>query len=312
MAEKSACGRKRIALVSPVRNEQPHIESVVRAVAEQTRPPERWVVVDDDSDDGTLETLRALEADVPFLTVISTPPGYTQGSADRLAAAAAPRAFNVGLRTVEWADFTHIGKLDGDVELPPDYFERLMRRFDEEPRLGIAGGVLVERSHDGWRRLNIPRDHVQGALKMYSVDCFRVIRGVHECLGWDGIDGVYARMRGFETHSFTDLVARHHRPWGSADGTLRGRARHGQAAYILHYPPSFTAVRALKVARAKPRVLSGAAFAFGYARAALGRDAQVADPDFRAFVRAELGARLREPFKRLTPRPVRDADAPSR
>ena len=289
--------RQRILLISPVRNEQPHIERVVRAVAEQSRPPDRWVVVDDGSDDGTLEVLRALEAEVPFMTVTSTPPEYTEASADRLAAAAAPRAFNFGLRQAEWSEFTHIGKLDGDIELPQDYFERLLSKFDARPRLGIAGGVLVERFSDGWRQLQIPRHYVHGALKLYSLQCFEAIGGVHECLGWDGIDGVYARMRGFETRSFPDLVTRHHRPAGSADGTLRGRARHGQAAYILHYPPAFIAVRAMKVARAKPRLLSGAAFAYGYARAALRRDAQVPDPEFRAFVREELGERLRQPFK---------------
>jgi glycosyltransferase involved in cell wall biosynthesis len=259
------------------------------------------VVVDDGSDDGTLEVLRALAADVPFMTVTSTPPRYTKPSADRLASAAAPRAFNFGLRDVRRSEFTHIGKLDGDIELPSDYFERLLSKFGDSPRLGIAGGVLVERFRGGWRQLQIPRHHVQGALKLYSLECFEAIGGVHECLAWDGIDGVYARMRGFETRSFTDLVCRHHRPWGSADGTLRGRARHGQAAYILHYTPLFTAVRALKVARATPRLLSGAAFAYGYVRAALGRDAQVPDPEFRAFVRAELGARLREPLKPISP-----------
>jgi hypothetical protein len=112
------------------------------------------------------------------------------------------------------------------------------------------------------------------------------------------MDEIYARMRGFETRSFPDLVTRHHRPWGSADGTLRGRARYGQAAYILHYPPLFTALRALKVAHAKPRLLSGAAFTYGYVRAAWRHDPQVPDPQFRAFVQRELGERLREPLRR--------------
>lgn len=289
--------RQRILIISPVRNEQPHIELVVRAVAEQARPPDRWVVVDDGSDDGTLEVLRTLEPELPFMTVTSTPPGYTRASVDRLAAAAAPRAFNFGLRKAEWSEFTHIGKLDGDTELPQDYFERLLSKFDAQRRLGIAGGVRVERFRDGWRQLEVPRHHVPGALKLYSLQCFNAIGGLQERLGWDGMDEIYARMRGFETRSFPELVTRHHRHWGSADGTLRGRARHGQAAYILHYTPLFTAVRALKFARATPRVLSGAAFAYGYARAALRRDAQVPDPEFRAFVRTELGERLREPFK---------------
>src|SRR5918992_33733 len=161
---------QRILLVSPVRNERPHIERVVRAVAEQRRPPDRWVVVDDGSDDGTLEVLRALAADVPFMTVTSTPPRYTKPSADRLASAAAPRAFNFGLRDVRKSEFTHIGKLDGDIELPSDYFERLLSKFGDSPRLGIAGGVLVERFRGGWRQLQIPRHHVQGALKLYSLE----------------------------------------------------------------------------------------------------------------------------------------------
>jgi biofilm PGA synthesis N-glycosyltransferase PgaC len=288
----------RVLLISPVRNEQRHIEAVVRAVAAQHRPPDRWLIVDDGSDDGTLDLLKRLELEAPFMTVVSTPIGYTKPSADRLAAAAAPRAFNFGLRFAELSDYAYVGKLDGDVELAPDYFARLLDKFAENDRLGIAGGVLVEHSARGWRQLMIPRHHVQGALKLYSRECFEAIGGVHECLGWDGIDGVYARMRGFETHSFVDLVACHHRPWGSADGTLRGRARHGQAAYILHYPPVFTAARAIKVAKAKPRVLSGAAFLYGYARAAWRREAQVPDPEFRAFVRAELGSRLQEPLRR--------------
>lgn len=284
--------KPRVLIVSPVRNERPHIESVVRAVAAQTRPPERWIVVDDGSTDGTLECLRALEADVPFLEVVSTPPAYTRATADRLAAAAAPRAFNYGLRGVAWQDYTHIGKLDGDTELPPDYFEQLLGEFEGDPELGIAGGIRVERFGDGWRELRVPSHHVPGALKLYTRACFEAIGGIHERLGWDGIDEIYARMRGFRTRSFAGLVTLHHRHWGTADGTLRGRARHGQAAYVLHYGPLFAALRSAKVALARPVALSGAAFLYGYARAGLRRTERVDDPHFRRFVRAELRSRL--------------------
>ena len=64
----------RILVISPVRNEAAHIERVVRAMAAQQLAPALWLVVDDSSTDGTLELLRALEPQVPFLRVMEAPP----------------------------------------------------------------------------------------------------------------------------------------------------------------------------------------------------------------------------------------------
>lgn len=284
-----------ILIVSPVRNEAKHIEKVARAVAAQELAPARWIVTDDRSDDGTLAILRRLEPEIPFLTVLAEEDldEPTPASRDRLASAAAPRNFNRGLATVEVSDFTHIMKLDGDIELAPGYLREMLERFAADPRLGLAGGVLDEPTPAGGvRRLQIARNHVHGALKLYTRECFEQIGGVQERLGWDTIDEVYARMRGFTTRSFADVVSVHHRPLGSADGTLRGHARHGVCAYIAHYPPEFVMARALRVACRRPAVLSGLVFAFGYARAAARRVERVPDPEYRCFARRELRVRL--------------------
>jgi poly-beta-1,6-N-acetyl-D-glucosamine synthase len=295
----------RILVVSPVRNEAPHIESVVRAMAAQEHPPARWIVVDDGSTDGTLDLLRALEPELPFMRVMSSPPDErTNGARDRLARAAAPRNFNAGLSTAHLRDYTHVMKLDGDVELPADYFVKLLARFAEQPKLGMACGDLVEPDGDGFRRLAIPAHHVHGALKCYTVDCFEAIGGVQELLGWDTIDETYARMRGYLTRSFPDIVAVHHRPLGSADGTLRGRARHGECAYIAHFGFVWVALRSLKIARSRPFGASGAAFLYSWVRAAVLRTSRVPDPDFRRFARRELrGRMIRGVLRRRPPAP---------
>ena len=283
----------RVLVVSPVRNEAAHIERVARAVAAQSVRPASWVVVDDQSADGTLEALRVLERELSFMTVISSPPaGPADNARDRLAQAAAPRGFNAGLRAAGIEDFTHVMKLDGDVELPHDYFIKLLARFDADPQLGIACGDLVERHGEEWHRLAIPPHHVHGALKCYTRACFEAIGGVQERLGWDTIDETYARMRGFRTRSFSDIVAVHNRHLASADGTLRGRARHGECAYIAHFSLLWVSLRALKVARSRPRLISGAAFLYGYLRAAARRTSRVPDPEFRHFARRELRTRL--------------------
>jgi poly-beta-1,6-N-acetyl-D-glucosamine synthase len=288
----------RVLIVSPVRNESSHIELTARALAAQTRPPDLWIVVDDNSDDGTSDLLASLRGEIPFLRVVSTPPGYTKGI-DRHAVAASPRAFNWALRDLDPRRFTHLGKLDGDIELPPDYFERLLARFEDDATLGVAGGVLVEPWRGGWRLERVPSYHVRGALKLYSRACFEAIGGVEERLGWDTIDETYARMLGFSTRSFDDLVARHHRPLASANGRLRGRARYGQAAYTLRYGLAWVLLRSLKVALSKPVGISGGAFVYGYLRAAARSEPKVEDEDFRRFVRAELRGRVAAGLKPL-------------
>jgi biofilm PGA synthesis N-glycosyltransferase PgaC len=284
----------RILIISPVRNEAAHIERVARALAAQELPPARWIVSDDRSDDDTLAILRRLEHEIPFLTVRSAGNAPAEPVRDRLARAAAPRNFNDALALDDWRDYTHVMKLDGDIELEPYYLRELMARFAAEPLLGIAGGVLKEPlPGGGFRHLRIPRHHVHGALKCYSRACFEAIGGVQERLGWDTIDVTYARMRGFATRSLTDLVSLHHRPLGSADGTLRGCARRGECVYISHYSALWVTLRSFKVgAEYKPRGISGLWFLWGYYSAAARRVERVPDREFRRFTRRELRRRM--------------------
>ena len=135
----------------------------------------------------------------------------------------------------------------------------------------MAGGLRRELVRGRWWVERVPTEHhVNGALKCYSRECFEAIGGIQERLGWDTIDETLARMRGFRTRTFEDLVAIHHRPWASADGTLRGRARYGAAAYIVHFPAYWVALRSLKLAATPdPRDSRAWPFFYGYVRAAL-------------------------------------------
>jgi len=286
---------RRLLVISPVRNEAEHLERVARAMAAQSRPPDRWLIVDDHSTDDTQTLAMRLAQEIPFIAVLRAPehPPLSDPR-DRLASAAAPRTFNFGLQSTGLRNYTHVAKLDGDMELPPGYFERILAEFAADPRLGMAGGLRRELVRDRWRLERVPTEHhVNGALKCYSRECLEAIGGIEERLSWDIIDETTARMRGFRTRSFEDLVAIHHRPWASADGTLRGRARYGASAYIARFPVYWVTARSLKVAASRPAGLSGLAFLYGYAKAALRRTPRVEDEEFRRAVRRELRGRIR-------------------
>ena len=284
----------RVLLITPARDEAAYLENTIRAVAAQSRPPDLWLIVDDGSSDETPRILERLEAELPFLETMRAPGHAESRGRDGLAIAAEARAFNAALANVDADEFTHIGKLDADIELPPDYLEGLLGRFAAEPRLGVAGGTLLERCGGEWRPTSAPAHHVRGALKLYSRECFRTIGGIEERLGWDTIDEIYARMHGYATHSFSELVARHHRPVATRGGALRGRARLGRCAYILRYSPWWVALKSARVATSPPYVLGGIAYFWGYLRPAVGdRHNRVEDPEFAHFVTAELRNRAR-------------------
>ena len=284
----------RLLVVSPVRDEAVHAERLARSVMAQTRAPDLWLVADDDSADDTVDVVRRAAAHYPRLEVVSIAPRASgRDNEARLAHAAEARAFNRAVASVGGGrEFTHVAKLDGDIELPPDYYARVLDEFARDPSLGIAGGRFAEPAQGGWQTVREPLSHVPGALKVYRRDCLEALGGLHERLGWDTLDETRARMMGFTTRGIPDLVAWHHRPMGSVGSRVRGRARYGACAHGAAYPVAWVVLRSLKVATQRPRGISGLAFLYGYARAARDPSSDSHDKDLRQFVRAELRDRL--------------------
>jgi poly-beta-1,6-N-acetyl-D-glucosamine synthase len=285
---------ERLLLITPCRNEAEHLERTLASVAAQTRPPDLWLVIDDGSTDATPEILNRWLARLPFLELLSTR-RWDAPDSDGLAVAAEAVAFNRALDSAALGEFSHVGKLDADIELAPDYFQRLLDRSAVEADLGIVGGTLLEDHGRGWLPAGGPEHHVRGALKLYRRDCLEALGGgIEERLGWDTIDEVEARMRGYRTRTLPQPTARHLRPVATRGGILRGRARLGHAAFILRYSPWWVAAKSAQVALKRPYVLSGGAYFWGYLRAAAGdRQNRVEDPEFARFVAAELRGRAR-------------------
>ena len=294
----AASAGDRLLVISPVRNEAERIGQVIDAVARQTRRPDRWMIVDDHSTDGTLAIARAAEAELPFLTVIEAPEQSLPAGADRLEAAADAVAFNWALKQAE-DNWDYVAKLDGDIVLSEGHYERALAEFARDPTLGLIGCYLEVEDDGRWVRQAGPDYHVNGAVKLYRRACFEEIgerqgqAGILERLGWDTIDETYARMAGWRTRSLDDIRAKHLKPSGSVGGELRGKARHGLCVWICHYPLWIVLARGARLALARPYVVGGAAFVLGYLRAALLRRPRVPDPAFRRYVRRELRGRLR-------------------
>jgi poly-beta-1,6-N-acetyl-D-glucosamine synthase len=273
-------------------DEERVLPTLFGSLAAQTRPPDRLLLVDDGSRDGSLELAEQFAARHDFASVLRRP--QRPAEADRLSTAAELRSFVWALGTVD-EPWDLVAKLDADLSLPPETLASIEARFREDPSLGIAGPRLRSvdaAGHDVSHRTR--REHVEGAVKVYRRACFEQIAPLPPILGWDTIDEVRARMRGWRTAggSPEDEPVVHLRPMGAHDGALRAHRRWGACAYAYGEHPLYAVAMAVRQLPERPRVVGGLSYVAGWVTAAL-RRAPRAEPELRAYVRRAQLQRLR-------------------
>lgn len=276
----------RYAIVTPVKNEEKYLEGMIASVVHQTIPPNRWIIVDDGSTDRTGEIIREAESRWDWITRVS----IEVSSAPRKPGGEA--VLHLGLKMLNLAEFDFLARMDGDISFEPDYFDRLFREFEKNPRLGIACGVCF-----GWRKGKLieeknPRFHTRGALKTYRVRCYQEIGGLEKGLGWDTVDEVRANMLGWQTRSFPELKVVHHRPTQAAAGALQGWINTGIANYFAGYHPLFTLARSCRNMVRRPYVLGGLWMLYGFLSGYLKSLPRIRDPELIRYVRKQQWNRL--------------------
>jgi len=124
----------RYVIITPVRDEEEHVQATIASVSGQSVRPVEWMIVDDGSTDRTGVIIERYAAQFPWLHVIHRP-----NRGFRKSGGGVVDAFNEGYRSLRCNDWEFIVKLDGDLSFSPDYFQRCFGHFDNEPDLGIGG-----------------------------------------------------------------------------------------------------------------------------------------------------------------------------
>jgi poly-beta-1,6-N-acetyl-D-glucosamine synthase len=276
-------------------NEETLLPVLLDSIARQTRSPDRLLLVDDGSTDASPEIASRFATEHRYAKLVQRPPRVRE--ADRLAAAAELQAF-------QWAVAEHderydiIAKLDGDLELAPQFFEKIVSAFESDPKLGIAGAELSVLGGDGEPAPERSAPwHIRGATKFYGRECWQQISPLPEILGWDTIDEARARMGGWRVAMVPiDSTSLHLRVTGTYDGALRGFRRRGTAAWAYGAHPLNVLISAMLRMRDRPRLRGGLAYLRGWLEAALRRDPR-AEPELVRFVQHEQLRRVRRALR---------------
>jgi poly-beta-1,6-N-acetyl-D-glucosamine synthase len=284
---------RRYLLISPCRDEAQFLRRTLDSVAAQSLPPALWVVVDDGSADATPAVLEDYARRLPYLRVVRR--------SDRGRREVGPgvvEAFYAGLETVRLEEFDYLCKLDMDLDLPVRYFELLMQRMENDPRIGtVSGKPWFVDPQRGALVPDICGDEMSaGMAKFYRVACFNEIGGFVRQVMWDGIDCHRARMLGWiaESIDLEPLRFIHLRPQGASQrGIWTGRRRAGFGQYFMGTSPLYCIVAALHRLPAHPVLIGSVAMLWGYLASWLEGLPRYDDLEFRRFLRSYQHACLR-------------------
>lgn len=278
---------RRYCLISPCRDEEATVERTLRCVAAQTLPPALHVVVDDGSTDRTPQILAALQKEMPFLRVVRRP--------DRGKRSVGPgviEAFYAGLEAIRLADFDYVCKFDVDLDLPARYFETLVERMEQDPRLGALSGkpYFHQGGVAGAPLLPEPcgDDICVGMAKFYRRACFEQVGGFVRAVMWDGIDAHTSRMLGWKNHAVSDEALRfvHLRPMGSSDKNVyKGRVRWGRGQYFMGTGFLYLLASAVNRIATPPRLLGSVCMVYGWLESWFHARPRYGTPEFRRFLR---------------------------
>jgi glycosyltransferase involved in cell wall biosynthesis len=242
----------RLLIITPFKNEEQSIVKTMDSIVKQTTLPVKWLMIDDGSDDNSPELVKQYQLKYPFIHY------HRRGnsSGQRATGNNVVDVFNDGLKVAESLniEWDIVSKLDADLVIESkEYLQFLMEKFAKYPKLGIASGVtyiLTDNKEKVFE--SVHRWHTQGQTKFYRKSCLEAMGGLKPFKGWDGIDDILARSKGFITEKFFEQHVWHLYPTQtrSAEGGFKkGLLREATGYRNMGYPFYMYIFKSLKLVK---------------------------------------------------------------
>ena len=232
-------------IIIPAYNEEAFMALTLQSLVEQTLLPSKIVVVNDNSTDSTAEIVTSFSEKFPFITLVNK-----KSDAIHLPGSKVIQAFLEGEKHID-DNYDIIVKVDADLIFPNNYFETIIKHFQSDSKIGMAGGFCYIAKNDDWILENLTdKDHIRGALKAYRKETYKQIGGLKPAMGWDTVDELLCKFYNWKVVTDESLHVKHLKPTG-ASYNKAARYKQGEAFYSLGYGFFITAIASLKLASRK-------------------------------------------------------------
>jgi glycosyltransferase involved in cell wall biosynthesis len=275
-------------IVIPSYNEEAFISLTLQSLISQTLLPKKVVVVNDNSTDKTAEIVLAFAKENPFISLVNKTSENVHLPGSKVI-----QAFQKGFDTLD-DNYDIIVKLDADLILPNNYFERISEIFEKDSKVGMAGGFCYIEKNGDWVLENLTdKDHIRGALKAYRKETFKQIGGLKPAMGWDTVDELLCKFYDWKVVTEESLHVKHLKPTG-ANYNKTARYKQGEAFYTLGYGFLITAIASAKLAMMKKKPLLFLDYIQGFWKAKKAKTPLLVNPEQARFIRKYRIQKMKE------------------
>lgn len=275
-------------IVIPAYNEEAFIALTIQSLVSQTLLPKKVVVVNDNSTDKTSEIVLAFAKENPFITLVNK-----TSEAIHLPGSKVIQAFHKGFETLD-NNYDIIVKLDADLILPNNYFERISSTFEKDAEVAMVGGFAYIEKNGDWIIENLTdKDHIRGAFKAYRKTFFEQMGNLKPAMGWDTVDELLAKFYGWKVITDSSLIVKHLKPTG-ANYNKTARYKQGEAFYTLGYGFFITAIASAKLAMMKKKPLLFLDYVLGFWKAKMANTPLLVTEEQAKFIRKYRFQKMKE------------------
>ncbi len=278
----------RYYIVIPSYNEEALIPLTLQSLISQTVLPSKIVVVNDNSTDKTAEIVLDFAKENPYISLVNK-----TSETIHLPGSKVIQAFQKGFETLD-ENYDLIVKIDADLIFPANYFETVIKHFESDPTIGMAGGFCYIEKNGDWILENLTdKDHIRGALKAYRKETFKQIGGLKPAMGWDTVDELLCKFYNWKVVTDESLHVKHLKPTG-ANYNKTARYKQGEAFYTLGYGFFITAIASAKLAMMKKKPLLFLDYIQGFWKAKSAKKQMLVDAEQAKFIRKYRLQKMKE------------------
>lgn len=273
---------RRYIVVTPCKNEGGNLPDLIDSMVAQTVKPVIWVIVDDGSTDDTPNIIEDAMKTYDWIRSIQL--DSTVRDLGPHLAGVMKKGFDYAISYCNGCGvkYGYLGNLDGDLTLPPTFYENLMREFEKDSELGVASGGTRHIIGNRIVHAKVSVNEPSGGHMLIRRECFEECGEISLSYATDSVIKAKARIRGWKTRRFEDNVATEIRDVNAAEGYWKGFVHKGESSYYLTHNPLHVIARVVMYSFRRPYYV-GIAYLKGYLGSIIRRRERINDPEIRRY-----------------------------